>query len=421
MSAKNKVYYGEYSLRHWIDLMLQGNISLPQYQRSFVWEDKDIKRLISSLHNGQFVLPVTIAHYVNGNKSENLILDGQQRLTSLLLAMLGYFPDKTKFVSVEEIAKGDDSLEDGDNSLDSHKHIGWTFMDLLDKRNSLNSLDQVRERISKSDKYKRMDVALDGDFDDFWDNTFLGFSYVVPSAAMERSMTQHFYSTLFRNMNYLGTKLSPLESRRSLYYMGEGYNKFFEGLTKDSQDVLCGITLQEDLQSRKIDFVRYLSTLSQYVATAKNINKVLLGYSAFSSRESYFADYVSFIVGLEQENRIDKFEGFNPKTFFDGDVWCYRFDVIKEFLQWAKKDMDLDLKKNAFKGWIDADYWLFGLLYWALFEGKHIRLDDKLSNDILEKISQKKKDENYSKNPNRLGNLRGRILDSIALYQSYAE
>lgn len=37
---ENKVYYGEYSLKHWIDLILSKNIELPEYQRYFVWEEK---------------------------------------------------------------------------------------------------------------------------------------------------------------------------------------------------------------------------------------------------------------------------------------------------------------------------------------------------------------------------------------------
>lgn len=91
---ENKVYYGEYTLKHWINMMLTGNIVLPDYQRHFVWRKKDVKRLLQSLSEGQFVQPVTIALYNDGTTKQNLILDGQQRLTSLLLAYLGYFPNK---------------------------------------------------------------------------------------------------------------------------------------------------------------------------------------------------------------------------------------------------------------------------------------------------------------------------------------
>ena len=94
---KSKIYYGEYSLMHWIKLMLSKNIELPEYQRHFVWQERDVKRLIQSLLEGQFVQPVTIALFDEGGSKRNLILDGQQRLTSILLAYLGYFPNKNKF------------------------------------------------------------------------------------------------------------------------------------------------------------------------------------------------------------------------------------------------------------------------------------------------------------------------------------
>ena len=58
---KSKTYYGEYSLMHWVNMMLSGDITLPNYQRSFVWHEKDIKRMLKSVHENQFVQPVTIA------------------------------------------------------------------------------------------------------------------------------------------------------------------------------------------------------------------------------------------------------------------------------------------------------------------------------------------------------------------------
>lgn len=39
---ENKIYYGEYTLKHWIKLILNGNIILPEYQRHFVWRERDL-------------------------------------------------------------------------------------------------------------------------------------------------------------------------------------------------------------------------------------------------------------------------------------------------------------------------------------------------------------------------------------------
>lgn len=118
-----RVYYGEYTVKHWIELMLKKNIILPEYQRSFVWEKKDVLRLVESLKNGQFVQPITIAYANEGN----IILDGQQRLTSILLAYLGYMPNKEKFDESYYLADGDDSAED----MPEKKSIRWTFQELV--------------------------------------------------------------------------------------------------------------------------------------------------------------------------------------------------------------------------------------------------------------------------------------------------
>ena len=108
----NKVYYGEYTLKHWIKLMLTEDIVLPAYQRHFVWQERDVKRLIQSLKDGQFVQPVT-------------------RLTSLLLAYLGYFPNKRMFENTlsERVASEDDSASD--DVVQNTTGFLWRFSELL--------------------------------------------------------------------------------------------------------------------------------------------------------------------------------------------------------------------------------------------------------------------------------------------------
>ena len=87
-------YYGEYSLEQWIKLMLTKEIVLPPYQRAFVWTKEDVQELINSLQEGLFVPPITIGNY---GGTTNYILDGQQRLSALLIAYLELFPKKEEF------------------------------------------------------------------------------------------------------------------------------------------------------------------------------------------------------------------------------------------------------------------------------------------------------------------------------------
>lgn len=418
-----RVYYGEYTLRHWIELMLTKGIEIPEYQRSFVWDEDDVKRLLASLNSGQFILPVTIAHYKDENGEQNLILDGQQRLTSILLAFLGYMPIKEKFNSVDvDLANGDDSEEESkDTSME------WTYKMMLKDSPKENNVARIQDRLRMDERYKELKVIIDGMIEDFYDRTFLGFSFIIP-AESDATATQRYFSTLFRNMNYLGKKLSPLESRRSLYFMNREYKDYFDGKTEDGGDILCNIKIIENMQPRKIDFLRYLSMLSQLMVVKDNeLKRVMVGYSAYSSRESYYADYVSYIVNLEQESRKDKFNGFSMERTFPNHAWKDRFKIVKDFLERNKTKLGLDEKNGAFTSWIDADYWLYGLLDIVLFKGKKLvneaKLTEDLINEIKDKRQQKDKDvpTEYQRNPNRIGNLRDRISRSIEIYSHYAQ
>lgn len=415
---ESRVYYGEYSLKHWIDLMLMHNIELPEYQRSFVWDEKDVKRLIKSLDDGQFVQPITIAHYNCDGEEKNLILDGQQRLTSLLLAYLGYIPDKDKFDELDDISSDDDSDEEVNKTK---KYIGWTFEELLKFDISNNNEKDYCTKIEETGNYTHLIIKLKNDrsVNDFLESTFLGFSYIIPETSNAEEV-QEFFARLFRNMNYLGSKLSPLESRRSLYYLNSKYKDYFEGITSDGKDVLCDIKILENMQSRKIDFVRYLSILSQYKLFHKE-KKVLVGYSSYGSRENYYGDYVAYIVGIDQEDRPEKFDGFNFEELFPDNNLQLRFEILRNAINTLSSNLKLDPKTNAFTSWIDADYWLFGLIYWILFEGKSISINTVLISSISKEIRVKRKDFTYSKGPNLLGNLRERLHSSIEIYKKHVE
>lgn len=91
------IYYGEYSLYLWIEMILTREIVLAEFQRYFVWSPEKVVKLLESLNKGSFIPPVIIANQTSEkdeNLSNNLVLDGQQRLNAILLAYLQVFPVK---------------------------------------------------------------------------------------------------------------------------------------------------------------------------------------------------------------------------------------------------------------------------------------------------------------------------------------
>lgn len=414
----SRVYYGEYSLRHWINMMLSKNVILPEYQRSFVWDEKDVVRLLNSIEEGQFVQPVTIALYKvdEGMPGQNLIIDGQQRLSSILLAYLGYMPIKSMFERPELLANDEDDAADEtvDNRLEKGP-IKWRFSELFEDGGD-NSVAGIRERLAEDKRYAPLAVEQTAHF---FDKAFLGYSYIVPTTPDAEEVERGF-SRLFRDINFFGKKLSSLESRRSLYYLNKELLPYLEGQVEEDQDVLCGIRLMDRVQPINIDFVRYLAILSQY-SISRNPNKVLVGYSASSTRESYYADYVSYLLELEQEDREDKFNGFSMVQTFPNQCWKERYVRLRDAVERLRPMFRLT-DKVAFASWIDADYWLFGLIYYIVFEGKELKDDLKgMEERFRREIRVKKEEWYYARTPNRLGNLRERLGRSIEMIGAYVQ
>ena len=208
----NKVFYGEYTLRHWINMILRRELLLPDYQRFFVWKEKKMDLLIETLQKKRFVPPVSIGVYMENDEKQNLIIDGQQRLTSIFLAYFGLFPEKSAdFISNEKVLadERDDGIDDEDYEED--ELLDWTFKKLTCHG---RTKDAILSNL-KLQNYKRKNYQLT---EDCWDTTFLGFSYMVPDLSQEKAQLK-YYSKVFRDINIQGQRLQPLESRQALYFL----------------------------------------------------------------------------------------------------------------------------------------------------------------------------------------------------------
>lgn len=383
----NKVYYGEYTLRHWINLILKKNIILPDYQRYFVWDQNKTKELIKAFKEKQFIPPVIIGSFKNEKESINLILDGQQRLTSILLAYIGIFPNKISSQKQFKFMDENDNLieDEGINNI-----LEWNFNELL-KNGSTK--EQIKENLSY-ENYIKFDFNIDKDF---FDNNFLGFSYLVPLLANDKEQ-QKFYSKVFRSINIQGESLLALESRAALYY-----------LDKDLEDYFVPKFIEKIyVNDSKVDFVRYLALLSQYKKdkTADELGKRFAG-----KMEKYYEEYIYFTVGEEDSNIFIKYS----ELFKDKKEYKKMYINLKESL----KELELFKKYSSI---IDVDITLFGLIYFIVFEKKEIDYSKKESiikeiNKEIEKI--KKTDMRHVKNPAAFKYLRYRVRRSIEIYERY--
>ena len=385
----NKVYYGEYTLRHWINLILKKNIILPDYQRYFVWDQNKTKELIKAFKEKQFIPPVTLGSFKNEKESINLILDGQQRLTSILLAYIGIFPNKISSQKQLKLMDENDNLieDEGINNI-----LEWNFNELF-KNGSTK--EEIKENLSY-ENYIKFDFNVDKDF---FDNNFLGFSYLVPLVANDKEQ-QKFYSKVFRSINIQGESLLALESRAALYYLDKDLEDYF--IPKFIEKIY--------VNDSKVDFVRYLALLSQYKKdkTADELGKRFAG-----KMEKYYEEYIYFTVGEEDSNIFIKYS----ELFKDKKEYKKMYINLKESL----KELELFKKYSSI---IDVDITLFGLIYFIVFEKKEIDYTKKESifkeiNKEIEKI--RREDTKHVKNPAAFKYLRYRVKRSIEIYARYVK
>lgn len=392
-------FYGEYTLLHWIELILQKNILLPDYQRNFVWSKEQVENFLKNLKEGIFVPPVIIGslEHPDGN-NENIILDGQQRLTSILLGYIGLYPKEEAFKASDDPLYVSDAV-DPDEDENDEIIIEWSFKLLTNDSKNKTKADIL----ANIDNTKYEMLSAEAILDDwFLNNNYLGFSYIVPMINDE-SEQQKFYSTVFHDINLQGVALLSQDSRRSLYYLNKDLVEYFE-----PHKVIPLLKLTQGAKAKRYDYVRLLAFLTEYkhthteTAVAKNCR----------SQETFELYYDAFINSVVTDTDSPRFGKFS--TMIGLDNVEERMTRLKEYI--------VQLGFNStFPNIIDADTKLFGLVFQVLFNDKSLKEGEfgDLKNALNQKINAYKKNEKHRNSPNGLSHLRKRLKDSIVIYSRY--
>ncbi|WP_240183111.1 DUF262 domain-containing protein [Pedobacter jeongneungensis] len=374
---------------------MKQNLLLPNYQRYFVWEEKNVTTLIKSFNKKEFVPPITIGAFIDGGISHNYILDGQKRLTSILLAHLGIFPDKDFYKTTLEsfVSDNDDGVDLPAEEDDLDIILDWNFKKLTEKG---NTKEQILGQIIAGN-YKDVNFNLS---DDFLDKNYLGFSYLVPQAA-EQDIQQKYFSSVFRNINIQGKRLLPQESRASLYFLKQDYDRFF------NPEFIKEYIIKNSNADTKADFVRFLSLLSQY---AKQDTSAGLARGYKPNMETYYEQYIYSVVG---ENVSSLFKEFTD--IFPDDEYLTRFIRLKETLE------ILEIQK-VFTSIIDMDVYFFGLIYMIIFQNKIVDVTQKdlIKQEVDSHIADFKLNPLHKRSPGALKYLKERIDASIGIYRKYS-
>ncbi|MBB5315822.1 DUF262 domain-containing protein [Tunturibacter empetritectus] len=88
MSYDIATYPSDYTLSGINEMWNNGDIVIPEFQREFVWTIQQSSLLIDSFLCG---LPVPSVFFYIDEENKNLVIDGQQRILSVVFFMEGYF------------------------------------------------------------------------------------------------------------------------------------------------------------------------------------------------------------------------------------------------------------------------------------------------------------------------------------------
>lgn len=382
-----------------------GSAQLPDFQRGWVWDDNRIKALIASITNNFPVGAAMFLEYGNadirfkyrvieGSPADRvvpaeLILDGQQRITSMYSSLYSPKPVHTKTDKGKEIQRFyyidikkalDPSCDrvDAIISVPETRKITSNFgrKDVLDV--SMPDLEYEKKlfplnMILDSSKtfmwmqgymaYHKNDPAIVKEWMDFQGKIIMAvFQYKMPVILLDRNTPKEAVCQVFENVNTGGVSLTVFELLTAVFAMDDfelrkdwqsRYDKYFNG------DILSVITAT--------DFLTALTLLSSYKkgGTVSCKKKDVLNL-ALSEYRKYADDLSEGFVEAEkilQEERI----------FVSRDL-PYTTQLIPLAVLCTILAEDRRIKITNIKNKIKQWYWcgVFGELYGSANETRYV-------------------------------------------------
>lgn len=417
-----------------------GKIQLPDFQRGWVWEDERIKALIASITNNFPVGAAMFLEYGNenvrfkyrvieGSPSKDqipteLILDGQQRLTSIYSALFNQNPVKTRTDKGKDISrfyyldieKALDPTCDRIEAIDSvpdNRIVTTNFG--KDIKLDLSS----REKEFKEKKFP-LNIILNYTEAQNWQNEYYAYcnysaeaikeftefnskiimqtvQYKMPVITLDKETPKEAVCQVFENVNTGGVSLTVFELVTAIFAMddfelrkdwNEKQEKYFSG------DILSDVT--------STDFLQACTLLSNYKngTTVSCKKKDVLNLS-LKDYKKYSEDLCNGFVEAEkllQEERIFSSRDLPYSTqLIPLAVLC---TILAE-----NRRLSFTNIKNKLKQWCWCG--VFGELYGGANETRYVNdvvgVMKWIDNDIIPKTVE----ESYF-NPTRLLTLQTR-------------
>lgn len=290
----------------------KGKIQLPDFQRGWVWDDNRIKGILASvaksfpigaimlLETGNETIrfktkPIEGVKNVNGVKPEMLILDGQQRITSLFQTIISkdvvstqnakkYEIKRWYYIDMQKAMDPDTDLEEAVFSINENKiiteNIGRDVV--LDLSTSESEYQNLMYPVCMIDDYSTWRKGFNrywnhnSEKSEFWDNfeekIINSFNrYALPVIIMYKENPKEAVCQVFEKVNTGGVSLTVFELLTATfaseeYDLKEDWTKIRKKFTEDEKlQVLQNVSNTDIIQA-----VTLLSTYRKKQVALKN-------------------------------------------------------------------------------------------------------------------------------------------------------
>jgi len=435
--------------------VIEGKLQLPDFQRGWVWDDEHIRSLLVSIARsfpigavmlletgGETRLQVRPVEGVDlpstsAGLAEELILDGQQRLTSLTQVLKFDKPVATRdakkrelrlhyYFNIEKALEGPASLTDAIVAVDENRTLRSDFgrridLDLSTREKELEAFHFPCSQILDSSKWEYALVQAKPDkfvrFMQFREKVLDPFrSYMLPVISLKKETSKEAVCLVFEKVNTGGVPLSVFElvtatwaadgfNLRDDWFGARGHAGRHARLSKrpllrDLQptDFLQGVSLLYSSERRAQDLAAGWSGKEVVGVTAKREHILEMPLAAYQKWSEPLSK------GFEQAERFLRSEGFHHPKFLPYRTQLTPLAALLARLgeRWLEPQIKTKLARWFWSG-------VFGELYGGAVETR-IALDVQQVAAWIEdgSVPEPATVQAAGFNPNRLDTLRSR-------------
>lgn len=380
-----------------IDSAMEGRIVLPDFQRSFLWIPHQLEELggslLSGYHIGSFLMlemlsekPMFPSRYIEGLEQINphvralhhptirQVLDGQQRITSLMYALFGpdiplrgaTYPHKF-FLLLDKVLEG--RLDEAVVGISQRGSRLRTEMDAKVARGLAIPFTLLAEPSAFHRWLYTEQTVWQGAEQRYLADVYNNFShYTVPVVTLSTEIGIESIVSTFERINRTGTSLSVFDLAVAvLYPKGVRLRELwavFVAKYPDASEVikpdaiLKMITILEGREGRRVFLIEVINALDVAAfcrrweeathALVEAYQRLVTHYGSFTSR---WIPYTTLIVPLAAMLHLLKTRSGGERAYRMIDVWYWVNVFTQRYDHSADTQALFDLKQ--FAAWLD--------------------------------------------------------------------